>query len=840
MNWQAAGPGMGGGADDPFSNVEAQVRAMVASPWWRGAAPPQRAQAVTSQVISGAGEWWLYGAWGRWYRCGLDGHWHPCPPPADTASRHMVGSAPSMGGNPPVPSHLFPVGPDIAAGRIASTAFLGKPPGTEVVAQVQQALITALSVNPAQFVLRDPAYPPGTPSTVAAAWGALLWCAGAPVVLAEHPLVELFVPYLTAPGHALRWMTPPDLSQLTAYYTDRLRAGDGVGASHLVRVMHQVATGLHSDSRFRPGAGALAAITAATLPMVQHDMAAARYGPAAVTEQWRHRCPAEYATPMLRDGAPGEHLRLGLYDLTQIITALHRHPLSHGDARRASIALLAADLQGAPHTLPAVLPWLDPDSAHTLQVVLAQPGHPLRELWPRDGRLPEALRSDAAEDLEALLTTSYAVALAWCRLARIAPPAPGLAVPAAVAAELAMPGLRVPKSTGELTPWEIIEAARAHLAEGRTASREAAPRQAASPPGPPVTGPAVPPEQVPPAPPLQPPGPPGFGAMPPPFGAMPPEGELSYDSPPYGQEAPGDFSPRPPVPTPPAPPSQPDPALDGPSMDGGVPAPEIDVPIVEAYGTRFLSGPDDIGRLLTEVRRRAKWTKQLRGQEVSSASAPALLLLGPASCGQRRLTRMIARALAEVDVSSGEVHSMPAEDLRERGPEGVRAALGEHAGHTLLLERLDILVLDDTDGGAYAEALYRARAEGVSDTTLVATCTADRLALLSAASPELVTDFRAVRLPDLGDPALRSALLGLLAGEREVNLSAEARELARQDLARLPGRGRFTNARIVEVYLDRACANQLGRAGETLAIGTPGALALTPEDLRGIAHDLSA
>jgi hypothetical protein len=275
-------------------------------------------------------------------------------------------------------------------------------------------------------------------------------------------------------------------------------------------------------------------------------------------------------------------------------------------------------------------------------------------------------------------------------------------------------------------------------------------------------------------------------------------------------------------------------------MDGGVPAPEIDVPIVEAYGTRFLSGPDDIGRLLTEVRRRGKWTKQLRGQEVSSASAPALLLLGPASCGQRRLTRMIARALAEVDVSSGEVHSMPAEDLRERGPEGVRAALGEHAGHTLLLERLDILVLDDTDGGAYAEALYRARAEGVSDTTLVATCTADRLALLSAASPELVTDFRAVRLPDLGDPALRSALLGLLAGEREVNLSAEARELARQDLARLPGRGRFTNARIVEVYLDRACANQLGRAGETLAIGTPGALALTPEDLRGIAHDLSA
>ncbi|MGH3389996.1 MAG: hypothetical protein ACRDOO_14090, partial [Actinomadura sp.] len=198
-----------------------------------------------------------------------------------------------------------------------------------------------------------------------------------------------------------------------------------------------------------------------------------------------------------------------------------------------------------------------------------------------------------------------------------------------------------------------------------------------------------------------------------------------------------------------------------------------------------------------------------------------------------------AAALADAEVSSGEVHSMHAPDLCERGPEGVRAALDEHAGHTLLLERLDALILDDPEGAPYAEALYRARVEGVSDTTLVVTCGADRLARLSAASPELVTDLRAVRLPDLGDLTLRIALLGLLAEERQTSLSAEAWTAARGDLAGLQGRGRLTNARLIEVYLDRACTNRLSRAGDTQAIAGAGGLVLTAGDLQGIAADLS-
>ena len=87
--------------------------------------------------------------------------------------------------------------------------------------------------------------------------------------------------------------------------------------------------------------------------------------------------------------------------------------------------------------------------------------------------------------------------------------------------------------------------------------------------------------------------------------------------------------------------------------------------LVEAHGITFLPGADYVERLLTELRRRGKWVQSLRGQEVSSASAPAVLLVGDVSCGQRRLTRMIARALAEGGVSSGDVHTLDADDLAE-------------------------------------------------------------------------------------------------------------------------------------------------------------------------------
>lgn len=288
------------------------------------------------------------------------------------------------------------------------------------------------------------------------------------------------------------------------------------------------------------------------------------------------------------------------------------------------------------------------------------------------------------------------------------------------------------------------------------------------------------------------------------------------------------------LPPPPAPVPEPPPPMPP------APAPEHGAQIAEVRGVRFLCGADDIGRVVTEVRRRGKWSQRLRGQEATSASVPALLLIGAPSSGQRRLARMVAGALAEVEVSSGEVRSVHAEDLRDLGPAGLRAALEEHAGHTLLLDGLDALILDEPQGAAYTSVLYRARLENVSDTTLLATCEPDRVGELSAASPELMTDLRAVRLPDFGDGGARAALLSLLAGERRMRVGPDAWEVVRGDLGALRGRGRVTGARLVEAYLDRAATRRLGRAEGTQALGSASSLTLSRADFEGVAGELSA
>jgi hypothetical protein len=893
VNWHAAGSGLGGTgggtAGDLFTAVEANVRELVASPWWRTAPPQQRAEQVVARMLWGSGEWWLFGAWGRWYRCGLDGVWHPCPPPADPAERRVAQPAPRGAGAPPVPPQLFPTGPDLTAGRVASLGFLGAPPETAVVARIQQALTTAWAVNPAQFAQQDPMFQPGTPSTVVAAWSALLWCAGAPVVLTENPLIESFIPFLTTPAERLHWMMPPDFGTLAGYYTNRLQAGDGAGAAHIARVMYEVAAGLQADARFRPGADALAAVTAASLRLVHQDMATARYGPAAMLQEWRRRCPAEFSTPMVRDAAPGEYLRLALYDLQQVVAALTgaRPPVptggrAHDDVRRAGIALLAADLQAAPNAVPALGRWLDPDSARTLHAVLTDPANPLRRLWPRDGRLPEALRSTDADALSWLLATTYTIGLTWCRLAQVPPPATGFAVPQAVAAELTGPALHTPPSTDELSAWDIIKAARAHLAAERQAAEKSADQPvappspepppapaaqppAAEPPGAsePPAAPAAPgtpdaaaaaqaevpqmhPAPVPPAAPDVPPAPPTAPVWPDaaPPAAAPGDGRqgaggaeveaTQLDPAPFAAQADPEATSRDPLPPPPAPVSEPPPPVPpAPSLESG---PQI----AEAYGIRFLCGADDIERVVTEVRRRGKWAQRLRGQEVSTASMPALLLIGAPSSGQRRLARMVSRALADVGVAGGQVHGVHAEEVRGRGPAGLRGVLEEHAGHTLLLDGLDALVLDDPQGAAYAEHLYEARLEGVSDTTLLATCEPARVAELSAAAPELMADLRAVRLPDMGEPRVRAGLLALLAEERRLRLGPDAWEVAHRELGGLRGRGRLTGARLVETYLDRAVTRHLGRADATQALDSADVLTLTAADLEGLAAELSA
>ncbi len=780
MIWQAPGAP----PNDPFAAIEADVRAMTSSPWWMGAVPPQRAEAITSRMLAGAGEWWLFGVWGRWYRCGLDGTWHLCPPPFDPMARHSVMPAPPGAGRPPVPPSVLPTGPDLTPGALAADGLFGAPPPPALVGRLQQAIGAAAAAPP--FPIQDPQFLPGTPSAVAACFFAVLWCAGAPVADTDHPIIGLFARHLVGGDSGPRWFLQPELPLIVGAYTERLRSGDPMGAAHIVRVLWETAEALRNDPAFRPRADALSAMTAATMQMIQSDHGGVRFGDAAVVQEWLRRCPPQLQIAMLRETAPGDHFRLACYDLAAAAAALPASAAGPTEARRVALALLAADLDGSPGSVVAVMPWLDPDGARTLQG-FAQPDQPLRRLWPVDGTLPDEVSGADPQILRSLLAAAYATDLAWCRLAGMPPPRPGFTVPAALMNTIAAGPDPDPGSN--LTPWEIIEAARAHLAEQRQA--DAAPQPATT------AWPAEDPEPSEPA---------GTTAWP---------GVAASVSPPTAVSEP---SPVPPTPV----------------AAGTGPAPRT----VEAHGIAFLPGDDDVERLLTELRRRGKWVQSLRGQEVSSASAPAVLLVGGVSCGQRRLTRMIARTLAEAGQTSGDVRTVEADDLAYLDPRELRERLDEHSGHTLLIEGLDTLILDDDRGAAYASALYRARVEGVSGTTVAATCAPERLHDLTEASPELVTDFRAIRLPDLSEAEVRADLAALLATERHLNLTEDAWEVARRDLGALRGRGRLTNARLVEAYLDRACSHHLGQAGETQVFQSEGTMTLTAEDLAGVSAEL--
>ncbi len=792
---------------DPFAAIEADIRAMTSSPWWLSAVPPQRAQAVTSRMLAGPGEWWLFGVWGRWYRCGLEGNWHLCPPPFDPAARQAARPAPPGAGRPPVPPSIVPTGPDLTPGALAGDGLFGAPPPPPLLARLQQTVATAGAVNPGQFPIRDPQFNPGTPSPVAVCLFAVLWCAGAPVADGDHPLLGLFTPYLSGTDGGPRWFLQPDLSLIAGAYTERLRAGDPNGAAHVVRTVWETAEALRGGTAFQPRADALAVMAGATLQMIQSDHAGIRYGDAAVFQEWLRRCPPQLRVTLLRETAPGDHFRLACYDLAAAAAALPAAASGPAEARRVAFALLAADLDGSPGAAGAVLPWLDPEGVRTIQG-FAQPGHPLRHLWPTGGALPEAVAGADPQILRTLLAATYSTDLAWCRIAGTAPPRPGFTVPAALMNALVT--APDPVAGEAMTPWEIIEAARAHLAEQRKADAEAAPAAHGATTAWPATGhEALGNGPI---------GGPGTSAWP---GAEPSVSPPTAVAPDRSSVPPTAFAPDPPT-------------------SGETQADRPRSNRVEAYGITFLTGSDDIERLLTELRRRGKWVQSLRGQEVSSASAPAVLMVGEASCGQRRLTRMIARTLAEGGLSSGEVRTLDAEDLAEVDPRGLRERLAEYAGHTLLIEGLDDLILGDDRGAAYASALYRARVEGVSDTTVTATCAPGRLHALGEVSPELVTDFRSVRLPDLSALRTRIELAALLATERHLRLTTSAWEVARRDLAVLRGRGRLTNARLVEAYLDRACSRHLSQAGETQVFRGEGTMPLDPRDFDGVVAELDA
>lgn len=443
-------PPADGSVPDPFQQAEHDIRATVAAPWWPTAAPIHRQQALAVRLLTLPDHtWWLYGAWARWYRRHpADGRWFPCPPPRDPVLRRSA-RYPQPGYAPPaIPAELLPTGPDFSYDFGTPLAVVAQPISGAARYRLQKIVSEAALAPSAEFPLGWHHFLHGTPSTVAATWSALLWCADAPLfdAAAGGPLLELWQPFLARPPAVqgrFRWLAAPPLTAITGLYAERLAAGRPDAAGQLARHMAMTAQALRDDPRFHTRATTLLAMIEPIQlnPAVDHHALA--YGGQGVEREWLGRCPAPLVTALFADTAPGECFQLALYDLARTLEPLCGEPTAAGfvEPRHAALALLAADLGGyRPDLAEPVGDWLDPELRTLLAELLDRPGHPLRALWPVGGALPELLRRCAPPAALEVLGAMAALDFAWCQLAKGIPiPAGGFPVPDAFAVFLETP-----------------------------------------------------------------------------------------------------------------------------------------------------------------------------------------------------------------------------------------------------------------------------------------------------------------------------------------------------------------------------------------------------------------
>jgi hypothetical protein len=248
--------------------------------------------------------------------------------------------------------------------------------------------------------------------------------------------------------------------------------------------------------------------------------------------------------------------------------------------------------------------------------------------------------------------------------------------------------------------------------------------------------------------------------------------------------------------------------------------------VVERFGIRFVSGADDAAALLDGTRQRV-----LDGGS-RDAHGYALLIVGASRSGQRRITRLVARALASAGAGDGSVRTTDPGELRGERADAVEEIL-RRGGPPLLFERFDEAILSTADPERVAAAVTRVRGNGNGGTALIATCDPDTYTRLASRFPEVTRLFQVFRLPDFADVEARLALLQVLADERRVTIGVAALDVVRADLGRMGGRGDLVGARLVEAYLERAVARQTQRSGVS-----HDRLVLAREDFTGVAEEI--
>jgi hypothetical protein len=426
---------------------------MVSAGWWPGAPQQQRQHAIAGRMLAlPDGTWWLFGAWARWYRWHpADRQWYLCPPPQAVVTRASGRPARPGAPLPSLPPHVLPAGPDFEYEGPAPLPFVGQEVSPELSSRVRATVEAAAALPAEDYPHWWALFPSSVPSTVAATWGAMLWCAAAPVFDSrlDEQMLGLWAPYRARPLPRLdgpRWLTPPPLEALIGLYAERLRSGRVDAAVVVLRTMWAVVSALRGDPRFQARADALLAILGATLSNPTMDYGALPYGDQALVQQWLTRCPPQLAPAIRIESSPGDNFRHAYYELAQAVAAVSGDPANPAyiEPRLVAAALIAADLAVVRQDVTGkVIPWLDPEIRYTVQAVLSQSGHPLRGLWPKDHRLPDVLRTELAGDerggraRDVLLAAMYAADLAWCRLGGGIPARPrGFPVPTAAVAEL--------------------------------------------------------------------------------------------------------------------------------------------------------------------------------------------------------------------------------------------------------------------------------------------------------------------------------------------------------------------------------------------------------------------
>ncbi|MEV0827027.1 hypothetical protein [Nonomuraea rubra] len=410
---------------DAFTATEAEVRAMVADPRWRGLSVPDRAHVLAARIlVTPDGDRWLFGAHARWHlHDPADGRWHPAPPPRGTRVRRVTHAAAVL------PGAVVPPGHDFHAEPGSTQSFVGPDVPERLTEQLRVLVRGCGRKSELDYPLSafDEIFATDVPSTVAAVWGTIMWCAYAPAFDGNERLITVFGEYLrrSLPGDEwVRWLQAPPLLDLVTLVAERMRAGRPRAALRLAAVMADTAQILLLDTRFRPRALAL-------LTMVEPLLRRPRFGDpyeddAAMRREWLERCPARLSRALLVESDPGAHFSHTVYDL---VDALSFTP----EPRRAAAAFLA-DLSDSKGALPARLD-------HRLRMAYEELRHAgLTGTSAAETTQPEGFpvrTSEAAPVFEveppdrgsaaAVLGAAYAMGLAWGRLTGAKLPERGLA-----------------------------------------------------------------------------------------------------------------------------------------------------------------------------------------------------------------------------------------------------------------------------------------------------------------------------------------------------------------------------------------------------------------------------